>query len=122
MITVLTIDNFRSEAGAETGGNQHRRLGEASARDEFSGEAGSGQARDRDTPNSREFSGKNSDTRWGSLGNAFNNFENKTLFVFFILTLFFISIKKNWQTLGRILCLEIFFPSQNDIRNHFLRI
>ena len=46
---------FRSEAGAETGGNQHRRLGEASARDEFSGEAG---ARDRDTPSTREFSGQ----------------------------------------------------------------
>ena len=53
-----TLDNYRSEAGAETGGNQHRRLGEASARDEFSGEAGSGQPRDRDTPSSREFSGE----------------------------------------------------------------
>ena len=52
------LDNYRSEAGAETGGNQHRRLGEASARDEFSGEAGSGQPRDRDTPSSREFSGE----------------------------------------------------------------
>ena len=58
------LDNYRSEAGAETGGNQHRRLGEASARDEFSGEAGSGQPRDRDTPSSREFSGEKSDTRW----------------------------------------------------------
>ena len=58
---VLTLDDCRSEAGAETGGNQHRRLGEASARDEFSGEA-SGQARDRDTPSSREFSGENRDT------------------------------------------------------------
>ena len=70
---VLTRDDCRSEAGAETGGNQHRRLGEASARDEFSGEA-SGQARDRDTPSSREFSGENGDTRWRIL-NFFVKFE-----------------------------------------------
>ena len=70
----VTLDDCRSEAGAETGGNQHRRLGEASARDEFSGEA-SGQTRDRDTPSSREFSGKNS--RWRRLNKILSSLNNQ---------------------------------------------
>ena len=75
----VTLDDCRSEAGAETGGNQHRRLGEASARDEFSGEATS-QARDRDTPSSREFSGENNDTRWRRLNKILSSLNNLRFF------------------------------------------
>ena len=44
----------RSDTGEAVTNNQHRRLAEASAREEFSGE---GQSRDRDTPSSRELAG-----------------------------------------------------------------
>ena len=55
----------RSDTGEPVTNNQHRRLAEASAREEFSGE---GQTRDRDTPSSRELAGGVKCFGWTLLG------------------------------------------------------